>query len=571
MNKTIVTLLFLALLIVPWANSNRGIDTNPINSVIIHKKELTEMPNVIFMIGDGMGPEQIRAASLVEYGVENGSIMDTDFPVQGFYNTDTIDGKSTDSAASGTALATGQLSKIRAISVDETKTIYYKTILEYLQYDFGYSTGIVTDMISTHATPAVFGAHHDDRDEFEPIRQKMQSNGIDLILGAGLDIPVLGPDGESAKNKGEAFGYEVAVNIEELMVKAPTAEKLLGVFGGGGGNHVGYELERDLDGSPSILDMTKVALTFLEKKSNPYFVMIEGGIIDYAGHIDQTASYFVNKTVYQVIQTIVFEKAVRHALDVAKIDGNTIVIVAADHETGGLNLHDFVNLDTTLPNENNTREQNMAIRFTRINQLNTSYKWNAHTPVPVRFSGFGSTFGSLDLEIVADLFLALNRALGSFPTVLNQTYNVEGDMLTVKGAIKDLDSSAEKFALIVHYSNSTQIEFQFQLGATQVTKFEVTVSIDTTQQYSAYIKVYDSENNAILSFDNKNKLRKQSVTHLSSTPSFDQTTLTDTETRTSDSQVFTSISTTMTNPSSASISETSQEDDSPVSYYFLPS
>ena len=509
-----------------------AITSNPTVSTQIQSpnKELQDMPNVIFLIGDGMGPEQIRAASLVEYGVENGSIMDTDFPIQYYYTTNAIDGSTTDSAASGTALATGQKTKNRIISMDQTKSIFYKTMLEYLRYDFGYATGLVSTMIISHATPAVFGSHFENRDDFDAIRSQEMVQGIDVMLGGGLTSPVFGPDAASAKSKGEAYGYDVATNVNELNSLDDTSNKLLGVFGGI--DHIGYELDGGVEGAPSLYEMSDSALRVLDRQNKPYFIMIEGGLIDYAGHLD---SIVENKTAYQIFETIAFEKTVRLALDYAKADGNTIVVVGADHETGGFQIFDYDNLDNTLPGPQRTAEENFNIRYTRSYELNASFKWNAHTDTPVRFFGYGSDFGGYDVQTNADVFWAINSALGRFPTVLNQTYTATADNLEVNMGIKDLDSSANQIGIIVDYANGTSIEVKSPLQFNQETIFTKSIAVDSSQAYTAYAKVYDSGTYDVLSFDNENHLTLQDVTYITPTTSSSTKTSTPTTSESSSS------------------------------------
>ncbi len=406
-------------------------------------------PNVILMIGDGMGPEQIKLASLVEYGSINGTIMQTDFPIVSQYLTYNIEGKTTDSAAGGSAIATGQLTANGVISMDETKSIKVKTILEYLRDDFGYATGLITTTEFAHATPAVFGSHTTNRDNKISIRDQLLSSDIDLILGGGKEVSYVGGS-EAAKTLGQNHGYTTVTTRDELLDVDLSASKIFGVFGT---TNMPYELERDPNTDPSIVEMTDIGLKYLSGKNSPFFVMIEGGRIDHAGHMINSNE---NKTLYNAMETIMFEKAVRQALEFARQDGNTIVVVAADHETGGLQIHDYSGLDTNLPNEKLSREENNQIRIRRVSQINANFSTTAHTDTPVFFFGYGSDFGNLVVDTVDDVFWAINAALGKFPTVRNDKVSVEDGTITYSFDILDLDNSAKSYEIIRSYENGTE-------------------------------------------------------------------------------------------------------------------
>ena len=409
-------MLFVSLLVV-------GVSFTPPNitqgSNITLDKQVKAMPNVIVLIGDGMGPEMIKGASLVEYGLPSASIMDTDFPIQQLYNPNNVDNEITDSAAGATAIATGVLTSNEKISMDKDGRIYIKSILEYLEYDFGYATGLVSTMSFFHGTPAPFAAHTDNRENKESIRDQMLSKDIDVILSGGLKVVVFG-SASAVQYYGTMHGYEVAVDMNELQNKVATSEKLLGVFPDA---RIPYELDRDPETIPGIVDMTEAAIEILDRKENPYFLMIEDGKIDYGGH--------AHNLVNTIMETIMFEKAVQSALNYAKNDGNTIVVVCSDHETGGLNIVDYSRLGTILPSTNN-RTQDNEIRVERINQLNVTWGWTAHTETLIRFIGYGSDFGNHKVDRTNEIFWAINRVLGAFPTILNHTYTQVDDTLKLR-------------------------------------------------------------------------------------------------------------------------------------------
>lgn len=433
-----------------------------------------------------MGPEEVKLASLVEYGSPNATIMQTEFPKQFFYSTNNVEGKLTDSAAGGTAIATGQLTANSVISMDETETIKIKTILEYLRDDFGYATGLVTTTEFAHATPAVFGSHTGDRDNKKSIRDQLLSSNIDLILGGGREVSYVG-GAEAAKSLGENHGYVTVTSRDELLSVENSVEKILGVFGT---TNMPYELERDPNVDPSIIEMTQKGIEFLDSKNKPFFLMIEGGRIDHSGHLPNNNE---NKTLYNAMETIMFEKAVRKALEFAKQDGNTILVVAADHETGGLQVHDYTGLDNILPDESLSRDENNEIRMRRVAQINATFSTSAHTETKVPFFGFGSDFGNVLVDTIDDVFWAVNGALGKFPTIRNDRVSIENGTLQLTFEIMDLDLSADSYEIIQQFENGTE-KTSGKIGISdlvQNNKFEYQIQT-LGENFTYFIKVHDS-------------------------------------------------------------------------------
>ncbi|MHA2503979.1 MAG: alkaline phosphatase, partial [Candidatus Kariarchaeaceae archaeon] len=413
------------------------------------------LPNIIVMIGDGMGFEQLKAASLVEYGALNQTILDLAFPVMDTYGTNDIDDRTTDSAASGTSLATGQRTSSGSISMSKDESWIMKSILEYLSHDYGYATGIVTNTELTHATPAVYASHTDDRDNKEIILEQMVARDVDLLLGGGLEFSKIGESG--AKFHGGNNGYDTVFNRDDLFEAIEVSEKLMGVFGyKPGETNIPYETERNATLDPSMLELTESAIKFLDNKENPFFLMVESGRIDHAGHLthanNETKSY---KTVNNVIETIMFEKSIRAAYEYAVADGNTIIIVCADHETGGFEVLDFTNLDDDLPSESNSREENNAIRERRALQLDIFWLWNAHTDVEVPFFMYGADLGSIKLNHSIDVFWALNQIMGSFPVPLEFHFTPIDTIMNVWMQFDDRDHSFTSADIMVKTSEST--------------------------------------------------------------------------------------------------------------------
>lgn len=286
--------------------------------------------NIILMIGDGMGFSQLTLGRLAK-----GSLAIEECPVGGAMTTHPLpsSGVITDSAAAGTALATGYKTDNGIISqTPEGKALY--TVLENAR-DKGKATGLVTTTRITHATPAVFAAHIDDRDNENAIAEQLVNADVNVLLGGGLRHFISEGHEGSKRNDDrnlvkemESKGYAFAKDRQGLLdVTSKDEGKILGLFKG---SHMSYELDRDVKKEPSIAEMTKAALEILSKDQEGFFLMVEGGRIDHASHANDTPTTMTDM--------MAFDEAVKAALDFAKMDGNTLVIVTADHATGGLSI-----------------------------------------------------------------------------------------------------------------------------------------------------------------------------------------------------------------------------------------
>lgn len=280
----------------------------------IHSDERDHAKNVILLIGDGMGLAEIYAS----YTVNKGFLNILSLPVTGLSKTNSSDNYITDSAAGGTALSTGQKTKNGRIGVD-TSGNPLNTIIEIAEKN-GLSSGIAVTSSITHATPATFYAHVTSRKSQEDIAVDFLKSGIDVIIGGGKNFFINRSDKRDLVSELKKENYGVAFNLsdaeqiksEKLIVLA--ADDSMPAMSLGRGNF--------------LPEAVGSAVKLLNKNSKGFFLMVEGSMIDWGGHrknIDLITS-----------ETIDFDKAVGVALDFAKKDGNTLVIVTADHETGGL-------------------------------------------------------------------------------------------------------------------------------------------------------------------------------------------------------------------------------------------
>ena len=272
--------------------------------------------NTILIIGDGMGPEQVKAASLFKSGSE-GSLFFESLPYQTQMTTRSKINPVTDSAASATAMATGTKVFNKTLSLTEFGR-ELPTILEIAKAR-GKMTGLVTSCYITHATPAAFASHVRKRKmDAEIADQYMKRTRPEVLLG--------GTSENLSPETGEAAGYRTVTNRDELLETTDDG-MLLGCFGEG---HMPYMYDEEIGDLPELSDMALKALDVLEEDKDGFFLMIEGGRIDHAGH--------TNNLERNIHETLELDDTVEQVLAWAEGREDTIIIVTADHECGGLSV-----------------------------------------------------------------------------------------------------------------------------------------------------------------------------------------------------------------------------------------
>ncbi|MBN1163095.1 MAG: alkaline phosphatase [Candidatus Krumholzibacteriota bacterium] len=279
--------------------------------------------NIILFIGDGMGASHLTAGMIVK-----GSLELERFPQGGLITTHSADKLVTDSAASGTALATGYKTYNGAISVDRDRK-RLKTALEYAE-EAGKSTGLVVTCGVTHATPAVFAAHVENRNMHSAIAEQLVSSGMEVLFGGGWSY--FSPAGEEpAPGRGEK---DLLSLLRERMPVALSAAE----FSGLGDSDRAAALLAPEELPPAgrrditLREMTGKAIQILSRNPKGFFLMVEGSQIDWAAHDGDQDGI--------IRELIDFDDAVGAGLDFAVGEGGTLVIVTADHETGGFAVHD---------------------------------------------------------------------------------------------------------------------------------------------------------------------------------------------------------------------------------------
>lgn len=279
--------------------------------------------NVILLIGDGMGLSQAYAAYTINKGYLNMFTM----PFTGFSKTYCADKYITDSGAGATALAIGKKANYESIGLDSLWMPHPSLIK--LAKGKGLSTSIITTCDITHATPASFVANVRNRKMNEEIASSYLNGDVDIFIGGGLKnfISKNRKDKVSLTDSLKAKGYKVLYKLDELNSLETKKQGNNLIAGLLYDEHPPLARERNDMLCKSI---TKT-LSLLSNNEKGFFMMIEGSQIDFEAHL--------NKFDNMIEEILDFDKAVGLAIDYAKRDGNTLVIVIADHETGGLTIN----------------------------------------------------------------------------------------------------------------------------------------------------------------------------------------------------------------------------------------
>lgn len=323
------------------------------------------------MIGDGMGWSHVELGKLVEFG-DNENLSMQHALLHLNVTTQNVDSRTTDSAAAATAMATGRKTANGKISVLPDGEVV-DTILELAQAN-GKSTGIVATTLIQHATPAAFMTHVENRNNYTEItRQLIEEADVDVLLGGGLEYI-----SDSQLLSMEDAGYSIVHNRFDLF--SISSGKLLGLFAE---QYLDYEEDRILNTTPSLAEMTSKSLELLSQDSNGFFLMVEGSKIDYAAHSHDRVGV--------ALEVIAFHEAVSVAMDYMQSHSNTIIIVTADHETGGLTIAGD-SLSDDLPNSMLTEEQRRSLRISRAENITAFWSTTGHTNSTVPLFAFGDIF-----------------------------------------------------------------------------------------------------------------------------------------------------------------------------------
>ena len=355
--------------------------------------------NVILLIGDGMGLSQMSTA----YYFNDGIVPNfSRFKHIGLINTSSAKEKITDSAAGATAFATGKKSYNGAISVD-TNLNHIPNFIEIIEQK-DVKSGLIATSSITHATPACFYAHATSRGKAEDIAKFLPKSGVDFFAAGGLQFFNKRSDKLNYYTEFLKKGFTMdTVSLDPNMeVKANKKYGFLLAQDG---------LDSKLDGRGDFLrDATDLALTYLSKSDGGFFLMVEGSQIDWEGH-DMNAEGIIEEVKD-------FDKAIGEALDFAEVDGNTLVIVTADHETGGFALS---------PGLKDGQWQYNDIQptfYKGADDPSTSYAAHTTTLIPVFAYGPG-----------AELFMGIYENTGIFHKIMQATGWKDGTVNTFEKKI----------------------------------------------------------------------------------------------------------------------------------------
>ena len=296
---------------------------------------------VFYFIGDGMGVNQVNAAETY-LGALQGRIgiqplCFPSFPYSAFVNTQSATNGVTDSAAGGTALACGQKTKNGTLGMLKDLTTSVSSIADWARQS-GAAVGITTSVAIDHATPAAFYAHVKERHEQYTIGKQLVESANDFYAGSDFTIPTDPeyPNGNTLYEEANSKGFTIARGYADYQNKAANAKKMILLQSEEASKadrySIPYALDRK-DGDLTLTDITRAGIDFLMKKQgekNGFFMMIEGGKIDWACHANDLAF---------IPELIDMDNAVKVAYDFYKQHPDeTLIIVTADHETGGIVL-----------------------------------------------------------------------------------------------------------------------------------------------------------------------------------------------------------------------------------------
>ena len=319
--------------------------------------------NVIFMIGDGTGIAQLYSGQLHEVGPD-GYIHAQRLPITGIVKTHAEVDLITDSASGATAYSCG-IKTNNGVIAQDSEGNECVTLMELAQ-QAGMKTGLVATSGVTHATPVSFATHIDSRNKYAEIAEQMVESEVDVILGGGLEYFI--PSDSAESNREDQLnllptrreqGYSVVLDRQAMIDE--DSDQIIGLF-----SPSGMPSENRI---PSLAEMTNKAVESLSSNENGFFLMVEGSQIDWGGH--------ANETPYVVREVKDFDDAIGVVLVFAQENPGTLVIITADHETGGMTING-VNRENTV----------VDIAWTSTGHTGTPIPLMAYGPHAVEFSGW---------------------------------------------------------------------------------------------------------------------------------------------------------------------------------------
>ena len=350
--KQIISLFLTAGIFLPLIMGNPGKTSD---KTLTDAAGAAEAPKYVFLfIGDGMSYPQIQSAADYlgvlddeDYFMAQPSLSDNQGAILdgpeylNFMNFEAVGSAVTydsnsfapDSASTATSIATGNKTYSGSINVDETATISYETITEKVHEQLGMKVGIISSVNLNHATPAAFYAHQASRNDYYDIGVELVESGFEYFAGGGLKS-VNGPSASDPKTNlydlAKQAGYTVSFTNEDAARLISADEKVILIDEYlADSSAMAYEIDRT-DDMWSLADYVAKGIEILDNE-NGFFMMCEGGKIDWACHANDAAS--------TIQDTVALADAVQVAIDfAAEHPDETLIIVTGDHETGGLTI-----------------------------------------------------------------------------------------------------------------------------------------------------------------------------------------------------------------------------------------
>ncbi len=322
--------LFFALLVLPACASG---------GFLVTGSSLDTPKNIVLFIGDGMGPAEVAATAGHLFGHQRDAQGDPlklsfeQFPAFGYLTTFSSNSYVTDSAAAGTALACGVKTNNGVIGQTPDGTSAANTAEDAAAK--GLAVGVVSSVGLNHATPASFYAHIPSRNQYNEIVDQFFASGhVDVIMGGGIYGDRWTPEAISTAAGNAGYSVFTCDNFDQLDPATFSGTKVFGYFDTNGNHQLDYEAERTGDSSePHLSDLATKTLELLSRDPDGFFLMVEGGAIDWACHANNPAN--------AVGEVVEFDRAISRVIDLLRDKDmleDTLIVVTADHETGGLAL-----------------------------------------------------------------------------------------------------------------------------------------------------------------------------------------------------------------------------------------
>lgn len=305
-------------------------------SILIFAEGVKPVKNVIVMIPDGTSTSVYSAARWYKIYNKMGDRLHIDPYLTGTVTTHSSNAPIGDSAPTGSTYATGVLQKTGNVAIhpeaDPDNDLYpvdasrtYQpaaTILEASRIEKNKATGLVVTCEFPHATPADFSAHHYNRGQYKWLAPQIAYQNLDVMFGGGNGILT-----DDMKQHFNNNGTTLIQDDKDALLNYNSNGKVWALFGD---RALPYDIDRNPDKVPSIAEMTGKALELLSKNENGFFLMIEGSQVDWAAHANDAAGI--------ITEFIAFDEAVGKVMEFAEKDGNTAVVIMADHGNSGFTI-----------------------------------------------------------------------------------------------------------------------------------------------------------------------------------------------------------------------------------------